>query len=151
MQERYDRIQENIQKRERARKMSNEEVNENAIKAGLTAEEEKRLEGELAQLYPIIQSKKDEYSYKKQCSIDIKRYNELKPKMEETNARFDKYERDIRRLERGTPKYQEMYRKVVDEYRKECDKGFLKYHKEYREVIQRYTHIKRRLKEHYDL
>lgn len=57
--------------------------------------------------------------------------------MEETNARFDKYERDIRRLERGTPKYQEMYRKVVDEYRKECDKGFLKYHKEYREVIQR--------------
>lgn len=49
MQERYDRIQENIQKRERARKMSNEEVNENAIKAGLTAEEEKRLEGELAQ------------------------------------------------------------------------------------------------------
>lgn len=149
----YERLQRNIKEktyeRERARKLSNDEVNENAVKAGLTNQDIDQLKADLERNYPRIQSEREESEYLRQCQAAHERYLELKPGIEHTNARFDKYEKEIRRLRQGTQEYQELYRKVLEDYRRECGNGFLRKKKEYHSTIERFTHLKRKLSEYH--
>jgi len=139
-----------LRKRERARKMSNDEVNMNARRNRLTPEDEVEIKGNLEKEYPCIVTRQEADSYKKKCELDYKRYTELKPKMEEMDARFERYQKEVTKMNWGTPEFQRMYRLIVDDYREEYNKGFLSNKREYHELILRYEHIKRKLKEHYE-
>jgi len=155
--ERYRNIKKNIKEQNkrkenktRSRKMSSEEVSENAKRYHLRPQDEQRLKEELNRKYPLPVTNEEAMNYRKQCEKDFSRYNELRPDIEQVASRFDKLQHEMNRLENGTPEYQAHYRKVIDEYRKLVKIGYFEQRREYNECSQRYAHIKRRLKEYYE-
>ena len=87
--------------------------------------------------YPCIDTRQEADSYKEKCELDYKRYTELKKKLAESDARFERYQKEVTKMNRGTPEFQRMYRLIVDDYREECNKGFLSNKREYDELILR--------------
>ena len=75
--------------------------------------------------------------YRKQCEKDYKRYDELRPTIEQVASRFDKLQHEMARLKNGSSEYQTHYRKVIEEYRKLVNIGYFEKRREYNECSQR--------------
>lgn len=157
MQLKYEKIKQNISQKkeqqkseERARKVSNEEVSENAKKYGIDEAAIESLRSKYKKEYPEIESESEVVRYKKLLKHEMDTYDSLrKSKHVHTYEKFTKHEKEMRKLEMGSAEYLKMYRKVLDDYRIECGRGYLKYKRELIECKTRHTHLKERLEEYY--
>ena len=81
--------------------------------------------------YPEIESESEVVRYKKLLKHEMDTYDSLrKSKHVHTYEKFTKHEKEMRKLEMGSAEYLKMYRKVLDDYRIECGRGYLKYKRE---------------------
>jgi len=140
-----DRHRRDEAERERAdRRLSHEQIQRNDQDQKSF---ESQVEHDLVKKYPTVRSQSQADKYEKEFNRNYHKYEEMRPRIEDVCARFDKLETELRRCESGSTDFKKVYTKSIQEYKAQCDRGFFTDKKKYIEVFLKLRHIKSKLKD----
>ena len=99
---------------------------------------ESQVEHDLVKKYPTVRSQSQADKYEKEFNRNYHKYEEMRPRIEDVCARFDKLETELRydcymltwiltkskrRCESGSTDFKKVYTKSIQEYKAQCDRG----------------------------